>query len=83
MKQVIVAVRDSKAVVFGRPFFVATAGVAIRSFTDEVNRDAPDNQFSQHPGDFALYQLGMYDDETGSITCFDQPRLLIQADQLR
>ena len=53
MKQVICAVRDSAADVFGRPYFVPTAGVAIRSFTDEVNRGADDNQFYKHPKDFA------------------------------
>ena len=54
MKQVICAVRDSAADVFGRPYFVPTAGVAIRSFTDEVNRQADENQFYKHPKDFAL-----------------------------
>lgn len=83
MMQVIVAVRDSKSNLFGRPFFVQSTGVGIRSFTDEVNRVADDNPFHKHPGDFALYQLGVYDDETGYIECPAQPQLLIQADQLQ
>lgn len=81
MKQVIVAVRDSAADVFGRPYFVPTAGVAIRSFTDEVNRQADDNSFSKHPKDFALYEIGVYDDATAMIECHAQPKLLINADQ--
>lgn len=82
MKQVIIAVRDSKADAFGRPFFVASAGVGIRSFDDEVNRRDPENQMNNHPSDFALYQLGEYDDSTGIIECYPQPKLLIQADQV-
>jgi hypothetical protein len=81
MKQVICAVRDSAADVFGRPYFVPTAGVAIRSFTDEVNRQADDNQFYKHPKDFALYEIGMYDDATAMVETHPQPKLLINADQ--
>lgn len=83
MKQVIVAVRDSKADAFGRPFFVGSAGIAIRSFDDEVNRADSDNQMHNHPGDFALYELGTYDDADALIVCHAQPKLLIQADQVK
>ena len=54
MKQVICAVRDSAADVFGRPYFVPTAGVAIRSFTDEVNRQSDDNQFHKDLSSFLI-----------------------------
>ncbi|AXL14497.1 nonstructural protein [Microviridae sp.] len=81
MKQVIVAVRDSAADVFGRPFFVPTAASGIRSFTDEVNRASDDNQFYKHPKDFALYEIGVYDDQTAMIETHPQPKLLINADQ--
>lgn len=83
MKQVIVAVRDSKTDAFGRPIFVAAAGAAIRSFDDEVNRSDSENQMFNHPGDFALYELGIYDDSTAMIECYAQPKLLIQADQVK
>lgn len=83
MKQVIVSVRDSKSDAFGRPFFVASAGVAIRSFDDEVNRKDPENMMFNHPGDFALYEIGSYDDSVGLIECHAQPKLLIQADQVK
>jgi hypothetical protein len=81
MKQLVIAVRDSAADVFGRPYFVPTAGIAIRSFTDEVNRSADDNQLNKHAKDFALYELGEYDDATGMVTSHPQPKLLINADQ--
>jgi len=77
----IVAVRDRKADCFSRPFFAQTTAAAIRSFADEVNRSAEDNQYYKHPEDYALYELGQYDDSEGSINTHPLPKLLIQADQ--
>ncbi|AXL15165.1 nonstructural protein [Microviridae sp.] len=81
MKYVIGAVRDSKADVFNRPIFMQSVGVMIRSFQDEVNRAADDNQMFKHPGDFAIYELGSYDDVTAVMEMHEQPKLLVQADQ--
>lgn len=77
MKQVVVSVKDRAADAFGRPAFVPSVGVAIRSFTDEINRDHPDNQMFGHPDDFDLYELAMYDDSTGVVEMLDTPKLLI------
>ena len=62
---IAVAVRDSAVQAFNRPFFVPTVAVAVRSFTDEVNRVAPDNHMNAHPEDFELWVVGQFDDETG------------------
>lgn len=83
MIQIVVAVRDAKADCFGRPFFVPTVGLGVRSFQDEVNRAAEDNPFYRHPEDFALYELGTYDDEIAQLSSHDVPKLLIQADQVK
>lgn len=66
MRQVVVAVFDRAAQLFGRPFFVAAAGQAVRSFSDEVNRkDDQRGEFARHPDDFDLWQLALYDDNAG------------------
>lgn len=65
MIQIACAVKDSAVQAFNRPFFVATTAVATRSFTDEVNRNAPDNQMFAHPDDFELWEVGRFDDESG------------------
>jgi hypothetical protein len=83
MIQIIVSVKDRAAGAFGRPFFVPSVGIAIRSFADEVNRQADDNQMNKHPDDFDLYDLGTYDDETGIITCHPAPVELAQAKQVK
>lgn len=77
MIQIIVSVKDRAADAFGRPAFVPSSGVAIRSFTDEVNRENPDNQLFHHPDDFDLYELGTFDDSTGIVTCHLTPKVLI------
>lgn len=83
MRMLVVSVRDAKAEIYMRPWFVQTAGVAIRSFMDEVNREDKDNQLFNHPSDFALYQIGEYDDNEGKVYGYEVPRLLLQADQVR
>lgn len=65
MKLIIVAVYDSQAKAFNRPYFVQATGIAIRGFIDEVNRPAQDNILYQHPEDFTLNELGKWDEETG------------------
>jgi hypothetical protein len=62
----IVAVKDRALDAYGRPIFVHTQGQAIRSFQDEINRNAPDNEMFRHPEDYDLYFIGTFDDKTGN-----------------
>lgn len=64
-KHVVCTVRDRAADTFSRPFFAKSSGEAVRSFTDEVNRPADQNQLHAHPEDFDLYVLGLFEDDTG------------------
>lgn len=69
MIQIVCAVLDRAAGVYGRPFFVVATAQALRSFTDEVNRaDAERGDMARHPGDFDLFQLGVFDDNSGVIS---------------
>lgn len=79
MKQDIVSVFDSAAGAFGRPIFVPAIGLAMRSFTQEVNAVREDNQMNKHPSDFVLYRLGEFDDSTGAISGLDRPEVLARA----
>lgn len=60
----IVSVKDRAIDSYNRPFYVPTIGAAIRSFTDEVNRK--DSEMQAHPEDYDLYDLGTFDDQTGT-----------------
>lgn len=78
MLHYVVSIKDRAAEVFNRPFFVPHRNVAVRDFTDEVNRSAVDNQLNKHPDDFDLYLLGTFDDNTGAFN-LDSPVVLVRA----
>ena len=83
MKLILCSVKDRAADAFGRPMFVPSTGVAIRSFSDEVNRAADDNQLYSHPDDFDLYEFGEFDDNTGQFELYEQPKLLSLGKQVK
>lgn len=83
MKLVLCTVKDRAADAYGRPMFVPSVGVAIRSFSDEVNRKDSDNQLFNHPDDFDLYELGEFDDNSGLFILHDQPKLLSLGKQVK
>jgi len=83
MKMLVCTIRDRAAEAYGRPFFLPATGVAIRSFQDEVNRKAEDNQVYQHPDDFDLYELGSFDDFSGKFELHEQPKLLALGKQVK
>ena len=59
-------VRDRATDQFGNPMFLISEGQAIRSFSDEVNRDDKTNQLWSHPDDFDLFYLGEFDTQTAA-----------------
>ena len=82
MKMVMVSIKDTAADAFGRPAFVASEGVAVRQFQDEVNRSSDDNQLYKHPDDFHLYYLGLFDDNSGKIELLETPKLIARAKEV-
>lgn len=79
---VIVSVKDTAAQAFGRPIFVPSTAVAVRSFRDEVNRKDSNEDMAKHPEDFELYELGSFDDSDGVISV-NEPRLVARAKDLK
>lgn len=64
-KKLVVAIHDRQINAFNNPFYVASRGHANRMFGDEVNRADEHNQMYKHPEDFALFELGTFDEQTG------------------
>lgn len=62
MKMSFFAIRDLSVGAFMRPFVMQSTAQAVRSFGDEVNRQAADNMMYSHPEDFELWLLGDFDD---------------------
>jgi hypothetical protein len=73
----IFAVRDRATDSFGNPMFLVSQGQAVRSFTDEVNRQAADNQLWAHPDDFDLYYLGDYFTDSGTFNAHTPEMILV------
>jgi hypothetical protein len=65
MRYKVLAIRDRAIDAYGQPFYSASVGGAVRSFSDEINNTREGNQLNQHPEDFDLFLLGEFDDNTG------------------
>jgi len=81
MRMVMCSIRDFKSEIYMRPWFAQATGAAIRMFQDEVNRNDPDNMLNRHPADFALYEIGLFDDSEGVVYPYDVKKLLMEGSQ--
>lgn len=73
MIHAVCSVFDKAAECFGRPVVMAAVGLAVRSFSDEVNRADRENPVYLHPDDYTLYHLGWFDDSDGKFDLFPTP----------
>ena len=71
MRYKVLVIRDRAIDAYGQPFFSASVGGAVRSFSDEINKVREGNQLNAHPEDFDLFLLGEFDDATAE---FDTQR---------
>jgi len=63
MKLKVFSIYDSKVGAYMKPFYAHSAGEAMRTVVDASS--GQDNMLSRHPGDFTLFELGVYDDQSG------------------
>lgn len=54
------AIYDTKSLVYGMPFFMQSAGAAVRAFGDLASD--VQSTICKHPKDFILYEIGSFDD---------------------
>lgn len=59
------SVHDSKAEAFLPPFTAPTAGVAIRMWEAACND--PEHTFHRHAGDYTLFEIGEFDQDSGQV----------------
>lgn len=67
MKHKVFSIFDVKAQAYLPPFYMPETAMAIRVFSDCVN--SGDHQFGKHPGDYTLFEMGVWDDSICVITC--------------
>ena len=70
---------DSKANVFCEPFFAVSVGVASRMFADLVADSR--STVNRYPADFALYEIGYFNETPGLFTSFDRPSYVCSASE--
>lgn len=75
------AIYDCKADAYLIPFYLPNNDVALRVFEDCVND--PEHQWGKHPADYTLFQLGIYDDSTGTHTLIDNKALAVGIELVR
>jgi len=64
-------VYDTKAETYSPPFAKITKGLAIRDFTDAANN--PDNMVGKYPHDYALFEIGTFDEQSAKMTAHKTP----------
>lgn len=66
MKIGVYMLRDAKANAFlSQPIMAPTPGMAERQFLDLLRKEG--SFFGQHQGDFSLWEVGCFDDQSGAI----------------
>lgn len=79
MKKLICSLRDKQAELYMAPVCVPTIGALYRDLKDAA-RPGQDNPISKYPGDFDVYQLATFDDETGVLDVLSPPHRLTSCD---
>lgn len=72
MKLHLFSIHDSKAEAFIQPYFAPTIAVGVRSFQTACNDDTC--QFQQNPGDYTLFELGTFDQDTCKFNILNSPK---------
>lgn len=68
---IIAVVKDSLVESYNVPLFFPNSAVAIRAFSAECNRAAPDNPVFANRGDYDLIKIGEYYEASGTIISCD------------
>lgn len=76
-KYLVCAMRDAAIGAFAAPLIFRSKGECVRSFMDAVSDSS--TPMSKHPCDYAMFQLGWYDDIAGMLEPLLQVELIITA----
>lgn len=74
----IFTVYDKQSHTYSGPFVEQTEVHAMRAFKAEVNRHERGNMIAAYPNDFALYELGSFDPNTGELSTHT-PSIVVEA----
>lgn len=66
MKTQLYAIFDTAAGIYTKPIFARADGEVTREFQSLCTSN--DHPYGQHPEDYSLFRLGIFDDQTGKLT---------------
>lgn len=75
----VFSVFDTKAKAYMQPFMLPTVGMAIRAFSDSINKEG--TEANLHPHDYQLFHLGNFDDQTAHYELFEGPKHLANGNE--
>ncbi|WNK13362.1 MAG: nonstructural protein [Microvirus sp.] len=73
----VFAVYDLKTCAYLQPFFSGHTGGAMRAFGDAVADSS--SPFAKHPGDYQLFEIGLWDDNVGELQGLNPVKVLCSA----
>lgn len=76
----LMSVFDNGTEAYSPPVCVRAIGQAVREFTSQV-RD-PKGRIAMAPADFSLFELGVFDDNTGVIEMLNAPRRVLSGHEV-
>lgn len=77
----VYSIRDAKTEAYSNPFYAHNRQAAVRLFETACNDPAV--EISKYPDDFALFEIGVFDDAAGLILSEIQPVRVIGANELK
>lgn len=80
MKTLIYSVFDRVAETFNTPFFMQSRPLAQRTFSNLVIDG--ETQLHKNPSDYALFELGTFDDKDGLIVPHPAPQMVVDAEEV-
>lgn len=83
MKVVMTCIRDAKGETYSQPWFTTTAAAAVRNFTDLVNDPQRGQTINTHPEDYALYEMGTFEDSDGQFITHPIPKHLVSGSSVK
>lgn len=73
----LISVLDTVTAAYLNPNCARTTAEALRMF-ESACKD-PNCQFSKHPSDYSLFELGEFDELSGRLLSYEIPRLIARA----
>ena len=70
MNHYMCSIYDNAAKAYLPPFVLPKIAMARRVFSDCIN--SPEHQFNKNPSDYTLFEIGLFDDNTGLIALLPQ-----------